>query len=239
MKRKDYIDRLEQLLLVLPWEEREEALQYYNDYFEDAGIENEEKVILELGSPEEVAAKIRAGYAGEHGEYSEQGFEDARFHYRQDIVTEAERVEGTWEKVSGEETPVKSKKTRNQNTNVWKVIAIIFLVLFAAPIILSIGIALVAVVAALLLSVLAVLGSVGIAGFAVLVAGIIVIAAGIAKTFLNPPVGILAIGIGCILLAVGALLSWIIITVLVKTVPPTLRAIVNFLGTPFRKAGGK
>ena len=60
MKRKEYMNRLEQLLLVLPEEEREEALQYYMDYFEDAGIENEEKVICELGSPEEVAAKIEA-----------------------------------------------------------------------------------------------------------------------------------------------------------------------------------
>ena len=61
MKRREYIERLEQLLLVLPQEEREEALQYYNDYFDDAGMEDEEKVIAELGSPEEVAAKIRAG----------------------------------------------------------------------------------------------------------------------------------------------------------------------------------
>ena len=35
MNRKEYMDRLEQLLLVLPIEEREEALQYYEDYFED------------------------------------------------------------------------------------------------------------------------------------------------------------------------------------------------------------
>ena len=32
MNRREYIERLEQLLLVLPQEEREEALQYYVDY---------------------------------------------------------------------------------------------------------------------------------------------------------------------------------------------------------------
>ena len=85
MDRKEYLERLEQLLLVLPQEEREEALQYYTDYFDDAGAENEEKVIWELGSPEEVAAKIRAGYSGEYAEYSEQGFADARFYRNQEI----------------------------------------------------------------------------------------------------------------------------------------------------------
>ena len=58
MNRKEYMDRLEQLLLVLPIEEREEALQYYEDYFEDAGIPANGLVGLELGAPEEVAAKI-------------------------------------------------------------------------------------------------------------------------------------------------------------------------------------
>ena len=95
MKRKEYMERLEQLLLVLPQEEREEALQYYSDYFDDAGIENEERVILELGSPEEVAAKIRAGFAGEFAEYSEQGYEDTRFQNAQEIMAK-EAINDEW-----------------------------------------------------------------------------------------------------------------------------------------------
>ena len=59
MNRREYMERLEQLLLVLPEEEREEALQYYHDYFDDAGVEKEETVIRELGAPEEVAAISR------------------------------------------------------------------------------------------------------------------------------------------------------------------------------------
>lgn len=42
---------LEQLLMDLPVDERREAIQYYNDYFDDAGPENEAWVINELGSP--------------------------------------------------------------------------------------------------------------------------------------------------------------------------------------------
>ena len=239
MNRKEYMERLEQLLLVLPEEEKEEALQYYHDYFDDAGVENEEIVIRELGTPEEVAAKIRAGYVGESGEYSEQGFEDVRFHSNQEIMAEAERVEGTWEEIPHKGEVVDKNNKRNKNTNVWKVIAIIVLILFAAPIMVPIGIALLAVVFALIVTVVAVLFALGVSGFAILLSGIMVIVAGIAKIILAPATGIFAAGIGCILLAIGILLSWVIVSVFVKIVPGMLRGIVKFLGTPFRKAGAK
>lgn len=238
MNRKEYMERLEQLLLVLPEEEREEALQYYHDYFDDAGVENESNVIRELGTPEEVAAKIRAGFAGENGEYSEQGFEDVRFHKSQEIVAEAERVDETWEEIPDNEVARQNRK-QNKNTNVWKIIAIILLVIFAAPIMIPVGIAVLAVVFALIVAVIAVLFAIGVSGFSILLAGIIVIIAGIAKIILAPATGILAAGIGCILLAIGILLSWVIVSVFVKIVPGMFRGIVKLLGTPFRKAGAK
>ena len=238
MKRIEYMERLEQLLLVLPEEEREEALQYYHDYFDDAGVEKEE-VIRELGTPEEVAAKIRAGFAGESGEYSEQGFEDIRFRKSHEIVAGAESVNGTWEEIPGNDAEFHQNKKQSKSTNTWKVIAIIVLIVFAAPIMIPIGIALLAVIFALIVTVVAVLFAIGVSGFAILFAGIMVIIAGIAKIILAPATGILAAGIGCILLAIGVLISWVIVYVGVKVVPGMIRGIVNILGTPFRKAGAK
>lgn len=66
MNREEFMRQLDILLVSLPREEREAALQYYNDYFDDAGAEKEEEIIAELGSPEEIAAVIRAGYAQCH-----------------------------------------------------------------------------------------------------------------------------------------------------------------------------
>ena len=60
MSRKEFMERLEKLLEDISDSEREEALQYYNDYFDDAGVENEAEVIRELVSPEQVAQKIKA-----------------------------------------------------------------------------------------------------------------------------------------------------------------------------------
>ena len=53
---------LRRALSVLPEEERANALRYYEEYFDDAGPENEAKAIEELGEPAKVAAQILADY---------------------------------------------------------------------------------------------------------------------------------------------------------------------------------
>lgn len=60
MNRNEFMRRLEILLSDISKEERDEALQYYRDYFEDAGAEHEAEVIRELESPEKVAETIKA-----------------------------------------------------------------------------------------------------------------------------------------------------------------------------------
>ena len=49
MNRNEYMKELEQALKRLPKAEREEALSYYNEYFDDAGPEREAGVMEELG----------------------------------------------------------------------------------------------------------------------------------------------------------------------------------------------
>ena len=76
MDRKDFMKELEYLLQDIPEEEKEDAIAYYRDYLEDAGDEHEAEVISEFGSPERVAAIIRADLGGdlEHGgEFTESG----------------------------------------------------------------------------------------------------------------------------------------------------------------------
>lgn len=62
MNRADYMAALRRALSVLPEEERANALRYYEEYFDDAGPENEAKAIEELGEPAKVAAQILADY---------------------------------------------------------------------------------------------------------------------------------------------------------------------------------
>lgn len=63
MNREEYMAALEKHLRKLPKEEKENALVYYNEYFDDAGVENEDRVIGELGSPAKLAAQLRSEYA--------------------------------------------------------------------------------------------------------------------------------------------------------------------------------
>ena len=56
MNRKQFMEQLERLLSDISEAERQEALEYYEGYFDDAGPENEGEVIRELGNPGKVAA---------------------------------------------------------------------------------------------------------------------------------------------------------------------------------------
>lgn len=64
MTAKEYLRALEKALSILPEEERENAMRYYQDYFLDAGAENEQQVIKELGDPNVLAAEILRDYGG-------------------------------------------------------------------------------------------------------------------------------------------------------------------------------
>lgn len=76
MNRAEFMSRLTALLQDVPPSEREEAITYYNEYFDDAGEGNEAGVIAALGSPEELAKAIKAGLfdGGNGGEFTESGF---------------------------------------------------------------------------------------------------------------------------------------------------------------------
>ena len=65
MNRETFMKDLEYLLQDIPDEEKADALSYYADYLEEAGPENEEKVLKEFGSPERIAAIIRADLKGD------------------------------------------------------------------------------------------------------------------------------------------------------------------------------
>ena len=63
MNRHDFMSILKKRLSGLPYDEVKEAVDYYEQYFDDAGEENEQAVIAELGSPDNIASQIIAGFA--------------------------------------------------------------------------------------------------------------------------------------------------------------------------------
>lgn len=80
MTKFEFIQKLGYLLMDIPEEERREAIEFYENYFEEAGSTEEEKVIRELGSPEEVAESIKKSLEygnADNGYFSENGYHEA------------------------------------------------------------------------------------------------------------------------------------------------------------------
>ena len=73
MNKEQFLLELRKKLNRLPEAEIIEAMSYYEEYFADAGPENEQKVIAELSSPNAVAAKIIGEFALSDKSDSENG----------------------------------------------------------------------------------------------------------------------------------------------------------------------
>ena len=58
MTRKEYMEQLRKYLKRLPKEDYENAIEYFSEYFDEAGPENEQQVMEELGEPKEAAREL-------------------------------------------------------------------------------------------------------------------------------------------------------------------------------------
>lgn len=220
MTKKEFMDQLARLLGGLSQSERQEALDYYNSYFDDAGPENEAAVIQELGSPGKVAAIIKADLADEgedFGEYTEKGFQDTR---SQEEGQMPEMFQKQDRRSRGDQV-----RRRRDHSNL---ILIILLAIVAVPVVLGVG-------GGILGGILGVAG--GIVGLvaglfagtvAFLFGGVAVIVAGIIKCFTAPALGLAATGIGFLMVAGGLLLAVLFAWLVGVFTPWLIRKIVDF-----------
>lgn len=58
MNRESFMSALRTHLSGMPTEERQRALRYYEEYFDDAGEENEQDVLQKIGDPAEIAKQL-------------------------------------------------------------------------------------------------------------------------------------------------------------------------------------
>lgn len=96
MNREEFMKRLADLLAGLPYEERREALDYYENYFEDAGAEHEMDVIDELISPEHVAVEILRGEKKSFQEETPEQEESVHEHGQPGFSNVAPRTSRSW-----------------------------------------------------------------------------------------------------------------------------------------------
>ncbi len=80
MNREEFLKELERLLADIPEDERKDALDYYYDYLDSDSGEDEADKIAALGTPEELAGKIKLASGVNsivEGEFSETGYSDS------------------------------------------------------------------------------------------------------------------------------------------------------------------
>ena len=173
MKRQEFLDALKARLNRLPAEELEDALDYYNEIFLDAGEENEDETAESLGSIDDIARQI----------YAENGIEpDGRPTFLPDEQQPQDNGQ-----VPPQGMPVQRGYTvrQQQSMNTGKLILLIALFPFWLPLL---------IVCFVLTIVFFVLGFVF--EIVLVAAGASMLIGGIVTLFHVPPAGVMSIGIG-------------------------------------------
>lgn len=65
MNREEYLRQLQKYLKRLPKEDYDSAMEYFTEYFDEAGPEGEQAVIEQLGSPKQAAGELLVNMLGE------------------------------------------------------------------------------------------------------------------------------------------------------------------------------
>lgn len=242
MNRIEFMKKLEALLRNISVDERKEAIQYYNDYFDDAGPENEDEVIKDLGSPERVAATIKAGLKGqddEFSEFSETGYTDTRFDRKDSPARRGETGKKTSYEYNYNDTGYHAgyDDSSKPKTDVWKVVAIILLVIVASPIVVPIAIGIAAAVFGIAVGIFAVLISFVVAMVCIGITGIILFGAGIPCLVASPAAGLGMIGAGMIVFVIGLIGTVLTVKLCMMAFPPMIRFIVDLVRKPFHRKG--
>ena len=216
MNRVEFMETLSRLLQDIPEEDRVDALKYYNDYFDDAGSENEQNVIEELESPEKVAMKIKADR--EDTETTEEFVKDNKVY--QDNGTydyQEDQVNKPW-------------------TNKWlKWAMIAAIVVIGCPIVIPLGLGLLALIAGIVIAVFCLFVAIVIGFAAMVMVGVVLLAAGIGCLFINPGVGLAVLGAGLMAIVIGVIGTVVGVRLCIIVFPGIIRGIVYILRKPFHR----
>lgn len=214
MNRIEFMTELAALLQDVPVEERKEAMQYYNDYFDDAG-EEEKDVVKELGSPEKVAENIKKDL-GIQTEIASDGAQNTGANHTGAQDARAQN-NGT------QNVGTQNVGTQEQSNHIWKIVLIVLVVIFGLPLLLGIG----GGVLGLLAGIIATVFSVILTAVLVVVSGVLAVVSGIALLIAEPAVGLALIGGGLIAGVCGVIASVLLVKLCMIAFPAAGRWITK------------
>ena len=212
MNAYEYLNALRRAFEVLPEDERESAIRYYEEYFLDAGPENEQQVIEELGAPEQVAQNIVNEYK-----------EVARRAPSPDPAAEAEGAEAA-------PSAVPARPRSAWETLLVLLGGLVLLCFIGIPVLggllagaVGLAVGAVALLAGLGLMLVFVLAALPVAA---VVAGVVLCAFSLALFFGGRAAsGLLTLGAGVCLLALGCMMGFGCVRLCAACIPPLMRGV--------------
>lgn len=176
MNKDEYLECLKNNLRNIPDEEVNDIIEYYREYFEDAGVENEQVVIAELGRPELLASKVSADY----------------------IIKDIEKNNSPVNNLSQVKNVSQVKKGIS---SIW----IMILAICGFPIWFPLVIAAAAVVFSIVIAIFSVLFAFAVSAIAIVGSGILALIVGVIVLFMHVPTGIATLGMACVAIGFGFL----------------------------------
>ncbi len=233
MNRLEFMKELEALLSDISQSEREEALQYYNDYLNDAGVENEQEVLDSLGTPQDLARVIKEGLSdgGERGEFTETGYKNEAL--EEELKNEIARKEKTEKQTSGADTGM----NKGRQLSPGMIVLIVILCIIAFPALAGIAAGIIGTGVGVLGSILGVMLGVAMAGVFLLVAAVILLVYGVWTLFTTPLAGICFVGMGILMAGLSLFFIWLTVLICAKVIPWLIRGIVK-IGTRLLRGKG-
>lgn len=193
MNRYEFMKQLESLLQNVPPAEREEALQYYNDYFDDAGAENEKEVIEALGNPARVAENIKRDLTENSEAVRVKASDHALMEYGKDSAATQNQTQ-----------PVKEKE-KKLDLPTWAIVLLVILLILASPAILGVGAGAFGVVIGVLAAWFSIILAFGCAALTLFITMLVLLIVGIMCIPTDLVVGVGLIGGGLLCGGIGIL----------------------------------
>lgn len=204
MNRFEYMTKLASVLQDISEEDRRDAMEYYNAYFDEAGSENEQKVIEELGDPVKLAEQIKEGVdtTSETEAHNSAGDTDHMSY------TYGQTQNTTWNQ-SGQTFSMQPGTGENQKNedHTWRTVLIVVVAILTLPITVPLILSILGTAFGILVAAFFIVFGLIVGAAAVAIIGVVLFGVGFAALFSELFAGLALAGIGLILAVVGVVIA--------------------------------
>lgn len=198
MTKQEFLEKLNNLLRDIPKTERDSAIQYYEEYFEDAGIGEYENIPEDMETPEVIAEDIRAG-----------------------LENEAVPEEEYFKKVENKVQTVQAKSKMDSS----KIILLIIIAVFTSPVWGGVLLGLFGVLVGIICTLFGIVIAIVAVMVSFLFAGVVVAVVGAVKLVVSPVAGVTAMGVGTLMFGIGLLLLLLVVWSFAVMIPAVFKGI--------------